>query len=85
MWREEKTGSKKSQNLDPNGKNSVLGQNGGTRRRNRLQNKDNKYSVMPVKLEMIWGNPRYSTQNSKLKFKSELRTGRVNLSPNADM
>ena len=40
---------------------------------------------MPVKLEMIWGNPRYSTQNSKLKFKSELRTGGVNLSPNADM
>ena len=48
---EEKTGSKKSQNLDPKGKNSVLGQNGGTRRRNRFQNKDNKYSVMPVKLD----------------------------------
>lgn len=85
MAGEEKTGSKKSQNLDPKGKNSALGQNGGTRRGNRFQNQDMKYGVMPVKLEMIWGNPWYSTQNSKLKFKSELRAGGVNLSPNADM
>lgn len=86
MWQgKRKQGRRRAKIWIPKEKNSALGQNGGTRRGNRFQNQDMKYGVMPVKLEMIWGNPWYSTQNSKLKFKSELRAGGVNLSPKADM
>lgn len=71
LWQGKRRQSqRKSQNLDPKGKeNTALGQNGEAGRGNQFLNKDKKYGVILVKFQMIWGNPRYITRNPKLKCK----------------